>query len=219
MEDFQRMRGCPVEDFQRSCVHRRNNRQFHSNKMSSTLDLAALTIGDVIVSGKGSKTAPLSYNGESIVWLPDRQQIAFEARAFGNEDVARVNLVFQASASAIDQLTALDEQIVILATANSLKLFGKVLSEAEVLMRYSPALKHSEKFPATFKCKINLSGRGEVRIWDTEKNTRAAPASWIQCAAVPKLTLRNVWMMGKEFGITFDATDLLLTEASAECPF
>jgi hypothetical protein len=36
---------------------------------------------------------------------------------------------------------------------------------------------------------------------------------------VPKVTLKSLWIMGKQFGPLFEASDLLLEEAVQACPF
>ena len=187
--------------------------------MSSSFDHKALQFGEPVTSGKGAKSVGVTSNGKPIVWQPDAQEIAFEPGSFSGEEVSRVNLVMRASALALQELYALDEYIVELASLESTKLFGKSITKEEVRLRYSPCLKVSEKYPSTFKAKMNMSGRSEVRIWNEEKQPRKEPVSWVNCTVVPKLTFKGLWLMSKEFGCLFEATDLMLTEASVECPF
>ena len=80
-----------------------------SKTMSSTFDISDITVGAPVVSAKGAKTIPLSYNGNPITWLPDTQIVAYQPSAFQNEEATRVNLVMRASPSAIEALSALDE--------------------------------------------------------------------------------------------------------------
>ena len=186
----------------------------------TAFDLAALQLGNPIISGKGAKSIPVTYSTvKPVVWLPDAQVVAFEPSNFSDPDASRVNLVMRASPQAIEALTALDEYIVGLCALHSLQIFGKVLSEDEVRARYNPCLKRSEKYADTFKCKINLAGRGQVRLWDAEKQSCGAPVSWVGASVTPKIAFRSLWVMSKEFGCLLDASDVMLDVAACECPF
>ena len=166
---------------------------------------------------------PITYQGKQVIWQPDSQIVAFQPTAFQNETATRVNLVMRASQQAVESLTALDQYIVNYSVQNSETLFGKTLSIEEVKLRYSPSLKQSEKgYEPTFKAKINLSGRGKLNCWDTDGKQRDAPDSWIGTSVQPRMILKCLWIMPKEFGCLFDCSDALIAETSPEnttCPF
>jgi hypothetical protein len=185
----------------------------------SSFDLQALSLGEPVISGKGGKSVPASYDGKSVHWFPGPQTVAFEPSAYSGEDVSRVNLVMRASPGAVQALTELDEHLIGLAAANSAKIFGKALDEQEVRLRYNAGLKRSEKYPATWKAKVNLSGRNQLRLWDEHKQPRSQPATWVGCCVRPRVWFRGLWVMSKEFGPLFEVSDLQLDEASVECPF
>ena len=188
--------------------------------MTSHFDVDALTLGEPVTSGKGGKSVPISYDGKPVVWTPDAQPVQYEPSSFTGEDVSRVNLVMRASSSALEQLTALDEAIISLAAHNSLKIFGKQLLEDEVRLRYNPLVKRSEKgYAPTWKTKVNLSGRSAVVCWDADRKVREQPEEWIACSVQPRVTLRALWVMSKEFGAMFECSDVLIDEAAKECPF
>ena len=188
--------------------------------MAGIFDLAAITVGTPVVSAKGAKTVPLSSNGNPIVWLPDTQIVAHQPSAFQNEEATRVNMVMRASPSVIEALTSLDEYMIELGVSQSERFFGKPLTKDEVSMRYNPCLKKSDKgYEPTFKAKINLSGRGKLKCWSMDKTQREAPDSWIGCSVQPRMTLRSIWVMPKEFGCMLDCSDVLIDEAGPECPF
>ena len=88
-------------------------------------------------------------------------------------------------------------------------------------MRYNPSLKRSEKYEPTYKMKINLSGKGEIKCWDEDKKPRPQPENWLACSVAPKVVLTSLWIMGsgKEFGCLFSCTDCLVHETPQECPF
>lgn len=188
------------------------------------LDLAGLTLGDVVVSGKGAKCIPFSLNGQPVNWTPDEAlEVAFEPKAFSGEDVARVNLCLRPGPATTEQLQALDDAVVKLLVQNSVKIFGKVLTEAEAAARYSPSLKVSEAHPEwapTWRVKINKSGRGQVKLWDmATKEVRDEPEVWTQCRIKPRVQLRSLWMMAREVGCLWEASALLVDENGLECPF
>ena len=188
--------------------------------MTATFDIGALTLGEVFTSGKGSKSVPVSYGGRTITWTPDFQKVAFEPSAFNGEDVARVNLVMNATSEVNDTLCDLDERLCILAAESSAKIFGKTLTLLEVQQRFTSSIKVSEKgYESTFKCKINLAGRGEVQCWDLAKAKRSQPTAWIRCTVQPKITLKNLWIMGKTWGCLYECGNLLIDEVGEECPF
>ena len=184
-------------------------------------ELGFLTLGELFTSGKGAKSLPVTYSGNHpIQWTPEPQQVAFEPSAFGGEDVARVNLVMTATSETSDILCELDERMVTLVTENSGRIFGKTLTRVEVEQRFTSSVKFSEKgYASTFKCKINLSGRGAIQCWDADRNKREPPTSWVQCRVQPKITLKNIWIMAKQWGILYEAVNILVGEASEECPF
>ena len=188
----------------------------------ATIDLSSLTLGNPIVSAKGAKTDPISYqDGTAVTWLPEPQVVAFEPSAFNGEAVARVNLVCKASPDATKQLTELDEAIVALLARDSQKIFGKPLTTAEVRLKYNPCLRVSDKgYDSTFKCKIQIEGSKVVKCWDEDKKLRPLPAEWVGSLVQPKILLKSIWMMSKEVGCLMTCEDLLLVNgAYKECPF
>ena len=187
---------------------------------ASTFDISDITVGAPVVSAKGAKTVPLSYNGNPITWLPDTQIVAYQPSAFQNEEATRVNLVMRASPSAIEALSSLDEYMIDVGVSQSERFFGKVLTRDEVIMRYNPCLKKSDKgYEPTFKAKINLSGRGKLKCWSMDKTQREVPEAWCGCSVQPRITVRSIWVMPKEFGCMFECSDILIDEAGPECPF
>ena len=182
----------------------------------AAFNLANLAIGEVAVSGKGAKSAPLSYNGAPVTWQPGASPVVYEPTSFSGEEVTRVNLVMRASAQVEEQLSTLDEFIVRLAHSHSMKLFGKPLSQEEVSQKYNPLLKRSDKgYAPTFKAKVNL---GKLRCWDMDKQRRDAPAAWTQCSVTPMVQVKGLWFLSKEWGVLCQIEDLLVDEASQECP-
>ena len=185
----------------------------------ASFDLSALQLGEALAGSKGAKTVPIAANGKPLIWLPGAHEVAFTPSAFSGEDVSRVNLVLRASGDVVRTLMELDEYICALAAVESTKVFGKSLTLEEVKARFCSSLKTSEKYPTTFKCKINLAGRGQVKLWDSDRQARKEPGCWTACTAAPRIVVKGLWVSAKEFGVLYEATDLLLDEAPQSCPF
>jgi hypothetical protein len=184
------------------------------------MDLSAITIGDATLSKRGAKTAPLLADGKPLVYMPAAYMpVVFQPSAYGApSDANRVNLVVRSNDSVATELEELDQYLVATLVQESERLFGKQLSDASVRERYVPLLHQSDKYPATVKSKLTLSGQGATKLWDEEKRSRGQPECWTACQVRPRWHLKCLWFMGTSVGVTVEATDLLLTETSRECP-
>ena len=183
----------------------------------AAIDYAELSIADTVTSGKG-KSANISYGGDPVYWTPGGLQVAFEPGSFNGEPATRVNMQFRASAveAALDKL---DGWIVDYVAANAARILGKDMAKAEVQNRYQSCLRRSEKYEPTFKVKVNMEGQNQVRLWDTCKQARASPTAWKGLTVTPKLRLKGLWLMGRDFGALWEATDLMFEDQAPECPF
>ena len=181
------------------------------------LDLAALTLGPLVTTAKGAKQAP--FTGAAAWAPPGYHDVVFEPKPYV-EDAARVNLVLRAGAGDLEaQLRALDDWAVTAAAAASEQLFGKVMSKEQAAERYTPLLKDSDKYAATFRLKMNVAGKNAVRLWTPEALRRGAPERWTQCSARPLIQLKGLWIMGRDFGVLAETSDVQLEERGAVCPF
>jgi hypothetical protein len=69
---------------------------------------------------------------------------------------------------------------------------------------------------------MNKAGRGTVRVWNEAGLARSQPASWQECVVQTRAVLKGIWFQGRNFGLTWEATDVLLKsegDAVMECPF
>jgi hypothetical protein len=193
--------------------------------------VAAVTYADLALglqasTGKGAKACPITgIGGAAVLWAPPgTRAVAFEPKPYGEvtlAEVNRVNLVMRTGDVAmVRAVKDLDAWAVVAAAEASERLFGRELTAAEVFERYSPMLKLSDKWEPTFKAKINLAGRGAVKIWTPDGQRRDAPATWVGLEVRPQLTIKGMWFVGAGFGLTVECADLQLTDRSeAQCPF
>ena len=154
-------------------------------------------------------------DGKPSVWQPrEPLQPAFEASAFGDETATRVNLVFTPTSEVCAQIERFDLWCKSELVKESGRLFGQTLSADEVERRYQSPLRRSDKNGIlSFRVKMNKEGRSAVRCWDTFRQSRVQPTSWVACSVIPRLALRSLWVMNKEVGPIFELIDALIDEA------
>ena len=185
------------------------------------LNFEQLSLGEILTTGKGAKSVPFLYGKDLVIWLPASPlTVAYEPGTFSGEDVARVNICFRPPDDVQDTLVQLDEWIVAQATKSSERLFGKALTEEQVRARYAPTLKQSDKgYPPVMRCKMNQSGKGQVKIWQ-DKKPREAPETWSGASVNARILVKSLYLMGGNIGVTFEVSDLeILDLPTSSCPF
>ena len=186
------------------------------------IDTSRLACQDAYTSSKGAKTIPLAYrDGTAVVWQP-RQPLAplWEASAYNDDAATRLNISFAPTPEVTSTLKNFDSWCIDTLVAESTRLFGGTLDKEEVQRRYQPALRTHEKTGTTsLRLKMNTAGRNAVKCWDTFRAPRSLPESWTSCAVTPRIALKGLWVMGKEFGPLFELQHAMIDEATAECPF
>ena len=189
---------------------------------SANIDVASLALGDVVTTGKGAKQIPLStLGGEPVVWKPkDSLTVLFEPSAYNQPDATRVNLCLSVTPALVASLQEFDEWVVTTLAAQSSKLLGSQLSVEEVRHRYQKTLRtHEASGSQSLRLKLNLSGRAAVRVWNPMGAQTSAPPCWAQCSAKVRIRLKGLWVMGKDYGVVAECSDVQLDPPMAECPF
>ena len=191
--------------------------------MAQFFDLASLTLGDLNATAKGCKTVPFSLaNGAAIFFSTEALRVVYEPSAFGDTESTRVNINWRLTDELEESFGELDEAILKLVSSQALKLFGAARTIEQLRECYTPIVKRSEKWPAQFKAKMNLEEPAKCRIWSEEGQLREPPNPWVNCLTKPKLRLRSLYIMGRQFGPVLELTDLQICEESssvAACPF
>jgi hypothetical protein len=145
---------------------------------------------------------------------------AYAGTGAAPDAAARLSMSLRASPKALEGGGALDAWAIGYATAHSERLFGKVLSEAQVRDRYTSVIKISEKYPASLRVKISSEGRYAPTYWTPAKERRDAPADLQGCVIQPRVRVSSFYFMGAQFGVVLQLQSALVdSEASMECPF
>ena len=134
----------------------------------------------------------------------------------------RTLLVYVTDPNVIHFLTELDNVVVACALANSKEWFKKAMTEDEVRLRYKPLLykrKDDDVFPAMkFKIKcVKYPTRLHMQLptGDVVRNGATTDHIGRGASVVPVLTVFNMWFMNKEFGLSVQAEDVIITPNSS----
>ncbi len=176
-----------------------------------------LHLGDVFVSGKGAKLAPItSANGAPVNWRPlDPMGVVFPPNTFSPDDkTGRMNMTLRPNQLQQDDLKALDEAILRLCCQSSERLFGKILSESQIRERYQGALKISDRYPPAVRVKMC-----NVRYWSPSGQACEAPQNWTEASVKPAIRVKSLWFMTGSFGVLLELTDAQVTQEEKFCPF
>ena len=179
-----------------------------------------IQIGDVVVSAKGAKIAPITTNGHPVYWQPkDALGVVFPPGTYQDDgNKTRLTVTLKPTAEQIYELTELDEKIVQQCLLNVDRLFGKALTEAQIRERYQGAVRLSEKYPASTRLKMNTEGPGAVR-YCKDGFPATAPENWVNASVRPVVRAKSLWFMAGSFGVLLEMTDAQATPEEKACPF
>ena len=179
------------------------------------------SLSDQQVTAKGAKMAMITANGERIFITPTAKplKMAFGPGNFDKTPAVRQNLDFRCTPELLEYFTALDTWMKDYLICHSERIFKKQLTIEEVNSGYHACVTQRGTYEPTIRTKVNLHEKG-VTFWDAEGNMRSPPDSWIGVSAIPRLHVSHLWIMGREFGVVLNCTDLQVYDAEPRmCPF
>ena len=188
---------------------------------ASAIDTSILQIGSVATSGKGAKSAPIVLPGDKPVFRqPASPLIAmYEPSAYQNADATRINVVLRPTPEQEQELKELDDWILAYIAENSERLLGKTHTTSQLTERYQTILKTSDKYPTTIRAKMNTQGFSATKFWNVEGKTCPAPSIWSGCAVWPRIRVKGLRFMSRQFGVLLELTDARVEQAETSCPF
>ena len=187
----------------------------------SAIDISNLAFAPLFTTAKGAKQLPVLYkNGDAVAWQTDEyMEVPFEPSAFNDPEASRVTLCVTPSDTLTSMVAELDAWCINTLSANP-SLLGISLTPDQVRERYSSSLKTSDKGYVTVRAKINKSGRYALQCYDPELVKRSHPETWRGCSIRPRLVLKAIWVMGRDFGAILECTHALVKKGADEaCPF
>jgi hypothetical protein len=192
------------------------------------------TILDPQVSVRGAKYALISTNklhGDSKLRLTIGDKILptstpFGVSTFNNDDATRKNIEFTIGPSDEAKINDIYNWALEYLASKSDNFFKKPqsfissVSKAELIELFKHPIVKKEKYEPRLKCKIDLSGKNQVRCWDANNEKCALPSDLRGYKLIPRVCFNHVWFMSKECGFVVLVTDLQILECpDEECPF
>jgi hypothetical protein len=179
-----------------------------------------IKLGQLQINPKGAKQVPISLDNDKSLFLRHGPLAPlFEPSAFNDPVATRVNLSLSVNDALEHELKSIDDQIVKLLAADSLRFFGSEQTEAQIKDRMLPSIRVSEKGFKSWRLKMNVSGRNRVQVFDMDKNAIDPPENWVGCGINARVLVKSVWMMAKECGILYEVQAVQAQACSVECPF
>jgi hypothetical protein len=184
-----------------------------------------LVVYDPVANAKGQKNSCIVRDGQNAYWvLPSAVSPIWQPSAFksaSGESNGKLSLCVNAEADVLAEAASLDAWAITYATAHSERLFGKLLTQAQVADRYNGTLKVMPDKPSYLKFKLGVD-RNAPNYWDGEKQRREAPDDFTRSQLVCRLRLLSFWFMSNSFGLTIQLADAQVTSEQAGgsiCPF
>ena len=196
--------------------------------MATSIDTSQLIVEDTFVSARGAKTARIkTTSGNRVVYTPDCYlNVAFEPSLFEKSKVAdarRLNLFLELADRGVEEaIRNFELWIVDYIQQNSERLLKRTLSPAEAKLGFSSCLSVSDKgYNTTLKTKIDVAGTRKVICWDAEgkEMMSALPERWKDVTVRPRMHLSHLWVMGQQFGVVIQVTDVEVTAKAHANPF
>jgi len=78
------------------------------------------------------------------------------------------------------------------------------------------AIKHSDKYPATLKAKINVTGPNVCKILDAKQRPTAWPDNWSHLAVMPIIEFRGVYSQKTGSGLILEVTHLMVQDTEGD---
>ena len=186
-------------------------------------DFSQLHLAEPVVSSRGAKSCALSNNGAKFVHTVGSRAepltSPFGAQSFNDESTTRKSIEFRLPGECTDFWDSFDAWAVTYITCHSNRLFGKPLTIEQVRDGYKPCVSRRGTYPATLRCKVNLSGSNVVRCWSPAEERIDVPQEFRGLELVARVSVMHLWVMNREFGFVLQPNDLMCSVVSQSCPF
>ena len=197
--------------------------------MTASMEIVkGLSSLDVSINTKGQKTAAILRNGQPATWtfaspaIPLFQPSTYQAvvTSSTSETSQKLTLCLNVQPDVLAEAEAIDAWGIQYAFNNSDRLFGKKLTLEQVMDRYSPIVKKTEKYPPYLKVKLaDRNDRHAPSYWGMDdKKKREAPQNWQKRSLQCHCRLVGFWIMSTSFGISVQLCDALVDDTESVCP-
>jgi hypothetical protein len=187
--------------------------------LAQIADVSTWVLGEPREVSEGIRSYPISVDGKWLTIQLLRTLAPFELSSL-TEGTSRKTLTLRLPKDYDEAFGDMECALVKMISKRSKELFGKRLSEEQLLESYKPLSKKTGEYPRNVKTKVNQGGQYATRYWGVDK----VPAQPVESHAGRmfnvSLNIRSLWMGPDAWGLVCDCRDLQLTdEPVEECPF
>ena len=180
------------------------------------IETNGLTLGEISLSGKGAKSVSIM---PATMWSPGELRVLWQPSGFNDPSATRVAISFMSTPEVDADVLQLESYVLGVLATNPQKYFGQELTITQLKERFVSAIKTSDKGYKSLRAKMNFTGRGAVTCWDEQKAKREPPEDWTACSVKPRLQIKGLWIMSREFGLLLEMDAAMIEEFSVACPF
>ena len=178
------------------------------NKMTTT-DTNWI-IHPLFVSQRGNKSAAITtiqpIRGPITCIVKDTQT-PFNVSSWTPGD-NRLTLDLAVNTEAREFAEQLDKFVLDTVSANPTAFFKKAHTYEEVKEMYKPTIHEHERCPPTIRTKMDQT---TVRCWDKDNTPMEAPDDWRQANLTVQISVKGLWFMSNQFGVTLEVKDAQIT--------
>ena len=172
-----------------------------------------LILGEVQTNARGGKFLPLKGNP---VWRStEPAAVMWEPSAYKDAAGDRVNVCLEATEEALAAVESWEAAAAKMAAEQASAMFGKPLTETQLLERFQSCLKTSAQGVKFVKLKATLAN---VRFWDSEAKRAETPGCLRGRRILAAVQPRQLWVMNQQCGLLLELRDVKLDEGVEECP-
>ena len=185
-------------------------------------------ISDPQVSSRGAKYALIENNklhgdGKIRITIGSKDNPTsspFGVSTYNNDDATRKNIEFVVTPEEEAKVNSMYMWAIDQLAATPAKFFKKEITKNEIIDLFKHPIIRKGDYPPKFKCKIDTSGKQQVRCWDSQNQRCELPSDLRGYKLVPRICFNHIWFMSKELGFVCLVTDLQILECeSLSCPF
>ena len=193
--------------------------------MTSSTNIASWHLLPTTANIRGNKSAAITGKYSEVVKVILEQTYApYGASSFEKTaETVRLNLDIACSESHNKFFNEVDAWVVAQMENDPQSYFKKKMSKSEILAIFKPSCTPHSKdgvdYAPTARTKINTAGPKMVQCWSVDKNARPPPSDYRNCKLTVEVTVRGIWFMSGQCGVTYEAQNIIVEEHDHECPF
>ena len=185
-------------------------------------------IADPQVSSRGAKYALIDNNklhgdGKIRITIGTKDNPTsspFGVSTYNNDEATRKNIEFIVTPEEEAKVNSMYMWAIEQLAAKPEKFFKKQITKNEIIDLFKHPIIRKGDYPPKFKCKLDTTGKNQVRCWDAQNQKCELPSDLRGYKLIPRICFNHIWFMSKELGFVCLVTDLQILECECQtCPF